>query len=198
MRIATLLLATALALLPGVSAAQEAATPTDPVALFNSVCMGDQVHLKRKDFEGLHYAQLPKGVREALGFAVPPDGVTRFSGQLALSDAEVPNEFLVLLPARKVFLLLPDPRKSGSVAPVCGVIWQGNHYLEAIKAADPLRPVGGLQSVPGVPRLAIEGGIKGLNLTVIKSLGVIFGAAEYRGWTVLRVAPDPSPEETQP
>jgi len=191
MRVASLLLVTALALIPGASVAQEAATPTDPVALFNSVCLSDQVRLKLKDFESLHHAQLPKGARDALGFAVPPDGVPRIAGQVARVDAAVPNQFLALLPDRKVFLLLPDPGKSGSMAPMCGVIWQGNHYPEALKAAQALRPTEGLAG--GLP---LETGIKGLNFAVIQSEGAIVGAAEYQGWTVLRVAPDLSPEGT--
>ena len=54
------------------------------------------------------------------------------------------------LPARKVFLLLPDPGKSGSAAPVCGVIWQGNHYPEAIKAAEALQKTENLTGGPGL------------------------------------------------
>jgi len=193
MRVASRFLATALALIPGVSVAQEAATPTEPVALFNSVCLSDQVRLKLKDFESLHHAQLPKGAREALGFAVPPGGAPRIAGQMALADAEVPNQLLALLPDRKVFLLLPDPGKSGSLAPICGVIWQGNHYPAAIKAAEALQQTGGLTGGP-----PLGTGIKGLNFAVIQSQGAIVGAAEYQGWTVLRAAPDLSTEGTQP
>jgi len=193
MRVALLFLATAFTLVSGASVAQEAATPTDPVALFNSVCLSDQVRLKVKDFESLRHGQLPRGAREALGFAIPPAGVPRIAGQIELADAEIPNQFLVLLPARKVFLLLPDPGKSGSAALVCGVIWQGNHYPEAIKAAEALQKTENLVGGPG-----LQTGITGLNFAVIKAQGTIVGAAEYQGWTVLRVAPDLSPEGTSP
>jgi hypothetical protein len=175
-------------LLVGGTAHAQQAEPNlaDPVTLFNTVCMGDRVKLPAKSFQQLSYAKLPKRAKDAFGFSLPRDGWPRIKPPFALSEREVPNQLLALLPKKDVFLLLPAAGSDGEAADQCAVIWRGAHYTDAVKAVDLVVP----EPPPSLGRRA-----RNLTYAVRHSKGVVVGAAELNKWTVLRVAPDLSPPQ---
>ena len=175
------LLALAAAAFP---AAQDAAPDlSDPIALFKGVCLADSVALPKGSVAAQPYAGLPDGAKAALSFANPPRGVPSLKPPEAA--AGLPNRILAVLPGKTSYLLLPAD--TGPYAGSCAIVWRGNHFSDALKAAQALAPdaVVPTGSTP----------IVGLNYTVIQSKGMIVGAAELQGWTVLRIAPDTSPQE---
>ena len=164
----------------------------DPVKLFNQVCMGDETPLPPKLFSKRVYADLPAGAKEVLGFALPsmPPAV---KSSFALAPAEVPNSLLRLEPKGRLYLMIPAAeQEAGRAAPHCAVLWRGNHYPTALKALRTLAP---LSSLSPPPKLGEA--IPGVNYTGITAGGLIAGAAEYQNWTILRVAPDLSPNGEQ-
>jgi len=162
---------------------------TDPVTLFNTVCLGDKVSLSAKDFETTPFAGLPAGAKIALSFSLPPGGVPNLQPR-ALPAPEMPNRLLAVLPKKDVFLILPAPGAPGSYAAFCAVAWRGDHYADALKVAQGL--------VPADSPVPLGTGIRGLNYAAFRGKGAIVGAAEYQQWTVLRIAPDETPTETHP
>lgn len=67
--IAPRLFAMAAVLAAAPAAAQDASALADPVTLFNTVCLGDQVSLPATSFADTPFARLPGDARIALGFA---------------------------------------------------------------------------------------------------------------------------------
>jgi hypothetical protein len=186
------LTALALALLSGPAQAQaQDAAPDlgDPVKLFEGVCLADQVKLAHGSVAEQSYDALSVGAKDALGFANPAGAVPRIRPPFDLAAADVPNRIFAVLPKKRTFLLTPA-NGAGRYAASCVVLWEGNHYQEALKAAKTLAIDTPLQGGPSLgPSPA------GLNYTVFTAKGMIVGAAEYHGWTVLRIAPDLSPSQ---
>jgi hypothetical protein len=165
----------------------------DPIAIFRSVCLADEVRLPSEAVADQEYDALPRGARDALGFAHPPGGIPRVQPPFALPKAEVPNRILAVLPKKRIYLLVAAPG-AGQYSTSCAVVWKGNHYPGALGA------VRSLMTVPEVKgRSQLGTGLRGLNYSVVQSKGMIVGAAELNGWTVLRISPDLSPiPEQQP
>ena len=183
--------ALALALLAAPVAAEEAAPDlSDPVKLFEGVCLSDQVKLASSSVADQAYGTLPAGARDALGFANPPGGVPLIGPPFGLAAADVPNRILAILPAKHSYLLLPA--EAGRYAGACTVLWKGNHYPDALKAARALAIDAPVKGMPPLNR-----SVPGLSYAVFTAKGMIVGAAEYGGWTVLRISPDlsSSPEQ---
>jgi hypothetical protein len=185
------LVAAALVIQMSPAAAQEITTG-DPIALFNSVCLGDQVRLSTQAFASVHYNELPAAAKEALGVSLVMDSNPKPGAKtFALAESDVPNGFFTVLASHKVFLMLPAPATAtGPAAPQCGVIWRGHHYADALKAAKAIRPLP--QTGPKLPRSAA---LLGLGFEVIRAEGAILGVAEFGNWTILRIAADTSPQE---
>jgi hypothetical protein len=169
--------------------AQVIVASRDATTLFNSVCLSDQASLSQKDFAEAKYSDLPESARKALGFAISA-GPVPFGGGRPLPVSEVPNQVLRQLPGKNTFLLLPAPQASGAAAPVCAIVWRGNHYPEAQKAARAI-----VQNALPKDARPLGTNIPGFNFELIHANGAVVGAAEFMGWTVLRAAPDNSPEE---
>ena len=187
---AVALSALALLALSASALAQDAAPDLrDPVKLFEGVCLSDQVKLAAGSVAEQAFDALPAGAKDALGFANPVGGVPVLSPPFELTAADVTNRILVILPTRQSFLLTPS-NGAGRYAASCAVLWKGNHYPEALKAAKALAID---TPLPHMPPLSTP--IIGLNYAVFTAKGMIVGAAEYRGWTVLRIAPDLSPSQ---
>jgi hypothetical protein len=163
---------------------------SDPVKLFEGVCLSDQVKLAKDSVADQPYAGLSEGARNALGFANPPGGIPRIPPAGPLAATEVPNRILAILPQRTSFLLLPASG-TGRYASSCAVLWKGNEYPKALDAAKRLAFGGALPA--GTPDLTTP--IRGLNWVVFTTKGMIVGAAEFGGWTVLRISPDLSTQE---
>jgi len=105
----------------------------------------------------------------------------------ALPAGEVPNRILARLPDKRWFLLLPAAGK-GRYAASCAMVWRGGDYPAALAVAKELA----LDPVPAnMPPLT---GVPGLNYAVIRGKGMVVGAAELAGWTVLRIAADTTPD----
>ena len=185
------LAAAALGAQASAAAAQEITT-TDPIALFNSACLGDQVQLSKQAFASVEYRSIPAGAKEALAFSLLMEAAPKpASKSLAFAASEVPNSFYAMLPSRKAFLMVPGPASAGGpVASQCGVIWKGDHYIEALKAAKAIRPI-----PKGGPTIPDRPSIPGFGFEVIHADGAIIGVAEDGDWTVLRIAADTSPQD---
>jgi hypothetical protein len=180
----------AVASLSAAAMAQSAATDlSDPVNLFEGVCLSDQVKLARESVAEQTYEALPAGARDALGFANPVGGVPRLKPSFNLASADVPNRIFAILPKKQSFLLTPATGTSRYAAS-CTVVWKGHHYPQALKAAEALAIDTPLHGGP-----SLDTSLVGLNYAVITAKGMIVGAAEYGGWTVLRIAPDLSPSQ---
>jgi hypothetical protein len=163
----------------------------NPIALFNGVCLADEVALPRELVADQDYDALPHGARDALGFAHPPGGIPRIQPPFALPKSEVPNRILAVLAKKQIYLLLATTG-AGQYSSSCAVVWKGNHYSDAVGR---LRSLSTSPAQNGLPSLGT--GLRGLNYSVVLAKGMIVGAAELNGWTVLRVAPDlsQSPEQ---
>jgi hypothetical protein len=185
------LIASAVVAQASVPAPQEITT-SDPIALFNGACLGDQVELSKQAFAPVGYKGVPAGAKEALAFSLMMETDPKPGAKaLALPDSQVPNGFYAMLPSRKVFLMVPGRAGAGGpVAPQCGVIWKGDHYAEALKAAKAIRPIP--QSGPTMPDRAA---MPGFGFEVIRADGAVIGVAEDGDWTVLRIAADTSPQD---
>jgi hypothetical protein len=167
-----------LALAPLPAAAQDAVAITDPVALFNTVCAGEQSRLSGKTYQALSYAGWPRGAREAIGFAVNGGRIVR--PPFAFPGGQIPNPTFVVVPKKSVYLILPAPDGArGDAAPVCAVIWRGDGFTAAEAA---MLKLGGSKLAPG-------SGEPGHRRTMYYGLGTRIGAAELNGWTVLQSAP---------
>lgn len=178
----------------GVAPAQTASAElSDPTTLFNTVCMGDRVKLSKSAFQSVTYGNLPRGAKEALGFALPKGGMPGVTPPFSLASADVPNTILTSIPKKAVFLLLPAAEgTSGRAASQCAVIWRGNHYADALKVAQTVVPLPNPKPAP-----VLGSGIRGLSYLVLQGHGAVVGAVELNRWTVLRVAPDLSPPQEQ-
>jgi hypothetical protein len=167
---------------------QQAGAPDlrDPIALFKGVCLADEAALPHDAAADQDYDALPRGARDALGFAHPLGGVPHVQPPFALPKIEVPNRILAIGATKQIYLLAAADG-SGQYASSCAVVWKGNHYADALAALRALSPV------PGSSLPAGATGVPGLNYSVAQSEGMILGAAELSGWTVLRVSPDLSP-----
>ena len=184
------LAALALVSLSAPALAQDAAPDLrDPVKLFEGVCLSDQVKLANGSVAEQPFDALPAGAKDALGFANPAGGIPRVVPPFNLAAADVPNRIFAILPKKRSFLLTPS-NGAGRYAASCAVLWKGNHYPDALKAAKALALDAPLPHMPSSTTPIV-----GLNYTVITAKGMIVGAAEYGGWTVLRIAPDLSPSQ---
>jgi hypothetical protein len=182
-----------LAILAGApAAAQDAAVDlADPVTLFNKVCLGDEVKLPKSQFAPIAYAKVPAGVKTVLGYSLPPQPTPAFVMLTPMPSSEVPNQILAVLPKKKAYLMLPAHGANGRTASQCAVIWRGNHYDEAMAAAQAISALKRLS-----PAFWSRGkGIPGAKMMSVQSEGLIVGTAEFSGWTVIRLAPDLSPQE---
>ena len=185
----------ALALLCCGAASAQASEPdmSTPTTLFGSVCLSDQVRLPKEAVKAISYAKLPIGARTVLGFSLPPQTSTSVLRLSPVPGAEVPNSILAVLPKKNAYLIVPAPSGAGRVAAHCAVIWRGNHFADAIAAVKAIPTARDLS-----PMLALNKGIPGTNSVSLKTDGMMIGAAEFQGWTLLRIAPDFSPPEEQP
>jgi hypothetical protein len=163
---------------------------TDPVTLFRTVCLADQVKLSKRSFAPVSYAKLPAGVKMVLGYSIPPKPTPPLVILAPMPKSEVPNSILALLPKKNAYLLLPAPGRAGRVAAQCAVIWRGNHFVEALAAA---KAIPSLEKLPTA--LWSTHGRPGANSISVQSEGMIVGAAEFNNWTVIRIGPDITPQE---
>jgi hypothetical protein len=179
-----------LASLPLLLAAAPAPVATlDPINLFRSVCLSDRVSLPRHAFADIAYSKLPKGARVALNWGAPGflDLAPSRSPVAELPASEVPNRILAQLPKKRgVFLLLPAADKKGALAPACSAVWKGSSFAAARDAL-----VEDFQAPP-LSSLPVPGKLLYYRTSVA---GADVAAAEFQGWTVLRVAPDTSPDQ---
>jgi hypothetical protein len=191
MRTAAIALALALLPVPLVAQQQDMVGATDPIALIEQVCLGDQVRLSPGTFGAISYAELPSKVRQALGFGVPQGPIPQITPTFEHDAKEVANQFFEVLPGKDAYLMLPAAVGSaGATAESCAVIWHGTHYDDALAG---MRRV---TEIPDGAQSAIKStGIPGFNFATVRSNGLIVGAAEFAGWTLLRVAPDTAPSE---
>src|SRR3569832_453075 len=96
----------------------------DPVALFYKVCLADGVALAPKAFAPARYSELPKDAQEALNFAFPSRSGPQIRPGSTIDPATMPNAFVVSLPGRRTYVMLPAPAGSAGVtASACAVIW---------------------------------------------------------------------------
>lgn len=180
---------TALALLAaaaqtgGEPAQSTAMATSDPVTVFKTVCQGGEVRLSKKMFAVASYDAMPADAKTALGFSLPAKGTPAVKPK-ALPASDVPNMIVATLPDRNAFLLLPAEGR-GVAAQVCGVVWQGADYARARATAKELVPT-------PIELPAGEISVPGIDYTQLQGNGAIVGAAEYDGWTVLRLTPDPT------
>lgn len=174
----------AFALLGAPAVAQQAIAVDDPIALFERVSLADQVRLDARAFESVRHGDLPEPVRKALGFALPAGSMASLTPGV-LSDSDVPNRILVQVPRKEAYLLLPEPGAKGRAASVCAVLFRGSHYAKAVAA------VGRFAKIPDEAARVLADTGTGINYMQLQSGGVVAGAAEFGGWTVLRAAPEP-------
>jgi hypothetical protein len=167
----------------------------DPIAIFKSICLADQVKLAKSQYKEVAYNDLKYAAKSALTYALPdaespsPESKPRIS-------AEVGNRFIASQHNKDVFLILPAARPSNRLSIACAVMWRGNHYKDALKVAKELSPnTASLPEAPLPPNSYIP---VGYGYTVFKSQGSITGVAEYRGWTVLHIIPDLSHAQETP
>jgi hypothetical protein len=174
------------AFLAAQAASAPAADGADPLSLFRSVCLADQVRLAEKDFAGQRYSKLPQAVRVALNQTVPGFLSSRTRQMMQpLPASEVPNRILARMPKRKkVFLILPVPGRAGAAAGTCGVAWKGEDFDRArdMMLADFKVPPVAAVPLSGTPIKYLRSAINGADVA----------AAEYFGWTVFSVTPDVS------
>ncbi len=163
---------------------------SSPVGLFKSVCLADEVRLPASRFRAERFAKLPDGIKAVIGFSLQlltPEAVTPLT---PIGEADVPNSLFVLLPDKDTFLLLPAPGEQGRVAEHCAVIWRGNHYSDALAAVHET-----FDTEDFLGELPPTRGLTGINYFAVQADGRIVGAAEFNGWTMLRIAPDTSSDE---
>lgn len=185
------ILSVPLATQPGMAANAEVST-SDPIAIFNQVCLADRVQLSSNAFAAIQHEKLPRGARQALNFSLPA-GVNPLPNtkRQSLPAAEVPNAFYQTRASKGTYLMLPAaPEQSGRAAAHCGVIWKGRHYNKALTAAQGLAPLPKAAAGPATGKY-----LPGFGYHVMRSQGAIIGVAEYDNWTVMRVAADTSQEE---
>jgi hypothetical protein len=167
----------------------------DPIAVFKSVCLADQVKLAKSQYKEVAYSDLKYAAKSALTYALPDDESPSPDSKPRIS-AEVGNRFIASQHNKDVFLILPAASPSNRLSIACAVMWRGNHYKDALKVAKELSPsTASLPEVPLPPNSYIP---VGYGYTVFKSQGSITGVAEYRGWTVLHITPDLSPAQETP
>jgi len=182
----------ALALLPMPVAAQQQAVvdATDPIALIEQVCLGDEVRLSPALFSTTSYDQLPSRARQVLGFGVPQGQIPQLTPPFEHYANDVPNPFFEVLPGKDAYLMLPAVAGStGVTAENCAVIWRGAHYDVALAG------MRRLSDIPEAAQTSLASTGTGLNFSTVRSNGLVIGAAEFAGWTILRVAPDTAPSE---
>ena len=162
----------------------------NPIELFKTVCLSDEVKLPKESLNPRSFDALPIGARRALGFANPATAVPKITPPFDLTTTDVPNGIFAIMPKKRSYLLTPV-ETAGRYATSCAVVWKGNHYDAAVEMAKGLAID---TPLPNTPELLSP--IRGLNYAVFNAKGMIVGAAEYRGWTVLRIAPNSSlPQE---
>jgi hypothetical protein len=179
-----------LALLGGGAAhAQDAASLTDPVALFGAACASGQARLPRTKFDDVAYLATPLAARRAYALAarVPGKGgaVTPFG------DLEVPNRVLVRLPDRELYLILAAEGAEGAAAETCGVIWKGTHFDDAATAIGGYRADSATTAAPQLPAGARYTGFIG-------HAGTRMSGVELDQWTALAIVPDTTKEQKTP
>ena len=176
----------------GAAATGETPVPdlTNPAQLFKTVCLGDEVALPKESFRAVRYSKLPSDVKMVLGYSLPlirPESVMQLA---PMPPSEVPNSIFVLLPSKNAYLLVPAPGKVGRAASHCVVIWRGNHYADALAVAKAIP-----SPIDLSPMLSNSRGVPGANSVSVQSGGMIIGAAEFNGWTLIRIAPDNTTQE---
>jgi hypothetical protein len=95
---------------------QAALAPTEPVALFEAVCIGGSARLSRKWATATRYAAIPAEAQAALGLPV----------------MSVPNP-VYQINATDQYLIVPAPESAMPFRLGCAVIWKGNDLVAAQK-----------------------------------------------------------------
>jgi hypothetical protein len=166
------------------------ADTSSPTSLFKSVCLADEVRLPADRFRAVSFKKLPAGAKAVMEWSLVrpvPGDKTRMA---PIREADVPNRLLVLLPDEESILLLPAPTSEGRAAQHCAVIWRGNDYAEALDAVDEA-----FQVKDALALVPPQRGVPGMNFIKVQGGGRIASAAEFKGWTMIRAAPETSAVE---
>jgi hypothetical protein len=135
-------------------AAQIPFAPTEPVAMFKTVCIGGQARLSRKWASASSYAMVPAEAQAALGQPV----------------MNVPNA-VYRINAGDQYLILPAPDSAMPFRMGCAVIWKGDGLAAAQKL------------IPAPPESQVVVTAKALNgWTVLQSMpsAPVAGPAQIR------------------
>jgi hypothetical protein len=162
------------------AAASAQSDATDPVPLFNTVCVQGGGKMAAGSLRPQRYLALPLGARVALGVAVPRIDWRSQSLLEPLGPAQAPNALDAVGKGGDTFLLLPAAGQRGALAGSCVVVWKGAHFDAAKKA---IRDITGLDqdddsAAAGVHRVDVTGE------------GFRMAGAEAQGWTVLQATSD--------
>ncbi|MEI9927936.1 MAG: hypothetical protein WDN44_09925 [Sphingomonas sp.] len=141
---------------PPLSPAPPAMAPTQPIPLFQAVCVNGAASLSRKWASATTYPAMPMDAKRALGLAGAPAGAP------APADKDVPNPVFQISGGDE-YLIIPAPQSGPAFADACAVVWKGDSLADASKVA-PGAPGGPLtlsaaathgwtvlKSVPAVP-----------------------------------------------
>lgn len=184
--------ASALLLAAAPAAAQDVpqTAPTEPVPLFQAVCINGSAKLSRKTAEPATYASLPAAAQRALGASTV---ATRAEAEKlpAPTPAQVPNT-IYRIGGGQLYLLVPSAGAPGApIADSCVVLWYAlsdNDYFEARKLVLPNE-----ESVP----LAARPTASAVGASVATSAGESARrtVAAFGGWVALRSLPlNPDPQ----
>jgi hypothetical protein len=179
------------------AAAQDAppsdATLTQPLALFNAVCINGSARLSRKIAAAATYPALPEAAKRALGAST---ATTRAEAEKlpAPAAAAVPNT-IYKIGDNQLYLLVPGAAETGApLGDSCAVLWHAigdEDYYSARKLALP-----GEAAVPMTARPSASPVRAAVAISANGEARLI--AATYSGWVVLRsAAATPSPAGAQ-